>query len=144
MVAIRSIVISFVMQSLMPGLLVPIPPCRFSFPSIFVVYTVIAFGVVEVCLLSGYTDRISLFCTSRDLAQSVVHETRFCTVQGIQYSFYHLFGFLSVGLVFGLNNLQRSQAIVSKFVFFYNYKTVWLRLHHSTCVFHIIIISCRY
>ena len=55
---------------------------RCSFPSVFVVYTVIAFGVLEVCLLSAYTNRTSLFCTSRDLVQSIANETQFCTVQG--------------------------------------------------------------
>ena len=55
---------------------------RFSFPSVFVVCNVIAVGLLEACLLIGYTDRTSLFCNSRDLAQSVAKETQFCTAQG--------------------------------------------------------------
>ena len=61
---------------------------RFSFPSVFVVYSVIAGGVVEVCLLIGYTDRTSLFCSSRDLAQSAAKETQFCTAQGTYLRLY--------------------------------------------------------
>ena len=55
---------------------------RFSFPSIFIVYSVIALGVLEVLMIIGYFDHTSLFCSSRSLSKSIEDVTPFCKVQG--------------------------------------------------------------
>ena len=59
---------------------------RFSFPTIFIVYAVIPYGVPELLRFIGYIDRTSLYCSSRDLLTSIMNETLFCTVQGTVYN----------------------------------------------------------
>ena len=58
---------------------------RFTFPSVFIVYSPLPVAVFELLLLIGYFDRKKLFCTSIDLEESVANPTTFCTLQGIYH-----------------------------------------------------------
>ena len=57
--------------------------CRLKFPSIFIAYGTVALGVLELIFLVGYFDRKALFCTSRELIQSIWDPTKFCMFQGL-------------------------------------------------------------
>ena len=55
---------------------------RLTFPSIFIVYSVIALGALDTFVLIGFRHRTSLFCSSRNLLETVDNETLFCSIQG--------------------------------------------------------------
>ncbi len=59
-----------------------LPLYRFSFPSVFIVYQTLTLGLFELFVLIGFTDREQLYCSARDLQESVKDASPYCEAIG--------------------------------------------------------------
>ena len=58
---------------------------RFKFPAIFVIYEMFPLGLFEVSILIAFMDRTALYCSSKNLIESLKSPTVFCNIQGMVF-----------------------------------------------------------
>ena len=65
-----------------PPLHLPLFLSSFKFPSVFVIYGTLSAAILDVFVLIGYMNRTKLFCSSRNLVESYLNATPFCSFVG--------------------------------------------------------------